>query len=63
MYDMCNIIDLGGLLCYHNQVKRQCLVSTNKATTLEEFKLFYEELTFSSTNVNRIRRLRPVVAK
>ena len=60
---MCNIIDLSSLLCYHNQVKRQYLVSTNKATTLEEFKLFYEELTFSSTNVNRIRRLRPVVAK
>lgn len=36
---------------------RGFLVSINKPSTLEEFKLFYEELTFSA-KPSRIRRLR-----
>ncbi|HSW75113.1 MAG TPA: hypothetical protein VLG16_04585 [Candidatus Saccharimonadales bacterium] len=42
---------------------RDLLVSTKKATTLDDFKLFYEELTFSSPIPNRIRRLRTSAAK
>ena len=42
---------------------RDLLVSTKKATTLDDFKLFYEELTFSSPTPNRIRRLRTTSVK
>jgi hypothetical protein len=42
---------------------RDLLVSTKKATTLDDFKLFYEELTFSSPIPNRVRRLRTSAAK
>jgi len=36
-------------------------VSIKKSTTLDDFKLFYEELTFSSKPV-RIRRLRAITS-
>ncbi len=36
---------------------REFLVSIKKSSTLDDFKLFYEELAFSS-KPNRIRRLR-----
>jgi hypothetical protein len=35
-------------------------VSAKKQSTLDEFKLFYEELLFSSAQSNRIRRVRVV---
>lgn|GEM_PF-1905159 len=40
---------------------RDFLVSIKKASTLDGFKLFYEELTFSS-KPNRIRRFRVVTS-
>jgi hypothetical protein len=42
---------------------REILVSIKKPSTLDDFKLFYEDLSFSSPAPNRIRRLRPVAAK
>jgi hypothetical protein len=48
--------------CFANILElRGILVNINQSNTLEEFKLFYEELVFSS-KPNRIRRLRVVTS-
>jgi hypothetical protein len=41
---------------------RDLCVSAKKPSTLEDFKLFYDELAFSLKPTNRIRRNRAVVA-
>ncbi len=55
-------IDFLLYVCYHNRVKREALFLSTTKSSLEGFKLFYEEISATAKSMSRLRRARALVS-